>query len=350
LNRDDIADGAPGCVYLTPGCEINMAQAPVNFGLTTPGCTVIYTPGSIPCGTSQVAPNVDREHSVQYSLSLQHELLPRVSVTAGYLRTNFYNRRAVQNVLQSFSDYTPVQIASPLDGSVVTMYNVSTAKRNQVLNVEDMAPERRMWNNSVELSFNARLGAGIRLFGGTLIHRTLSVLCDAKDNPNNLLYCDATASGKPWLNQFKLAGTMPLPAGFQASAAFQTYLRYLSTSTPPVGTQWQITPTTRYAANCQGPCTPGALVNPGMTVATMNVPLRAPLTDLSDRINQLDFTVGKWFTYGKTRIEPEFSIFNAFNNLAVYGVRSFNFGTTSYLQPSTVLQPRLFRIGLQVKW
>src|SRR5215831_3537850 len=28
LNKDDIADGSPGCVYLTPGCEIDFARVP----------------------------------------------------------------------------------------------------------------------------------------------------------------------------------------------------------------------------------------------------------------------------------------------------------------------------------
>src|SRR5262249_60696923 len=32
LAQDDIAKGTPGCVYLTPGCEINFATVPKNFG------------------------------------------------------------------------------------------------------------------------------------------------------------------------------------------------------------------------------------------------------------------------------------------------------------------------------
>src|SRR4029078_11941336 len=31
VNRDDIAQGERGCVYLTPGCEINFASLPANF-------------------------------------------------------------------------------------------------------------------------------------------------------------------------------------------------------------------------------------------------------------------------------------------------------------------------------
>jgi hypothetical protein len=42
-------------------------------------------------------------------------------------------------------------------------------------------------------------------------------------------------------------------------------------------------------------------------------------------------------------------VFNLLNNIAVYAVRSMNYGTSSYLQPSTTLQPRLLRLGVQVK-
>jgi hypothetical protein len=346
LDRDDIADGERGCVYLTPGCEINLAQVPLNFGVTTAGCSTIYTPTSVPCGTDQVSTETKRGTSWHYNVSIQHELLPRVSVTAGYVRADFYNHRAYQNILQSFADYTPVQIANPLDGSAITMYNVSREKLNQVRNVLIPRPERERWNNSFDAGFNARLGGGLTIFGGMLVHQTLEVNCDAKDNPNLLLYCDQSQNGLPWLNQFKVAGVVPLPAGVIVSAAYQNYIRYMSTG----GAVWQITPNTRYAATCKGACVPGALVNPGQTVASLNVPLEAPSTRLSERINQLDITVGRPISVGKARVQPELAIFNALNCLAVYGLRSLNYDSTTFLQPSTVVQPRLFRVGLQVKW
>ena len=117
------------------------------------------------------------------------------------------------------------------------------------------------------------------------------------------------------------------------------------------GTQWLPTPTTRYAANCTGPCTPGGLVDPGMTTAYLAVPLRSPGQDLSDRIKQVDINVGKWIEVSsKLRIQPEVSLFNALNNLAAYQFRSFNYGTASYYQPSTTLLPRTLRFGMQAKW
>jgi len=88
-----------------------------------------------------------------------------------------------------------------------------------------------------------------------------------------------------------------------------------------------------------------------LTVAQFAVPLVAPGTETSDRIQQLDFNVGKWFNVGKgARIQPELTLFNALNSLAAYNFRSLSFGTSSYSQPSTILPPRILRLGLQVKW
>ena len=91
-------------------------------------------------------------------------------------------------------------------------------------------------------------------------------------------------------------------------------------------------------------------MNPNQTAATFNVPLAAPGTILSDRIKTVDVNVGRWFKTGNLRFQPEVSVFNLFNNRAAYGVRSMNFGTSSYMLPSDVLLPRMMKLGIQVKW
>ena len=45
----------------------------------------------------------------------------------------------------------------------------------------------------------------------------------------------------------------------------------------------------------QGTCSVGQLVDPGMNVASLSVPLIAPNTEFGDRINQLDLNVSKTF-------------------------------------------------------
>src|SRR5439155_6498321 len=174
--------------------------------------------------------------------------------------------------------------------------------------------------------------------------RTTTVSCSDPSNPNLQRFCDQSVEGIPWLINGKMAGSMRLKYDISLGVAFQTY-RYR------VGpTQWLLTPTTRYAANCTGPCTPGGLVDPTMTTANLAVPLVSPGTDLSDRIKQVDINVGKWFTAGKVRFQPEVSLFNALNNLAACQFRSYNYTTASYYQPSTTLLPRTLRFGVQAKW
>jgi hypothetical protein len=353
LNGDDIAENN----------ELTLSQLPRTFGVVPAGCSVVATAGSTPCGTAQIDPNLNRIYTWQYNVGVQHELWSRVSVSANYFHVDYYNLPVRQNVLQTFADYTPITIYSPLDGSAITMYNVNASKVSQVLFLDTNAPNRSKWYNAFELGLNARLPHAATLFAGTTTERTLANACDEPSNPNNLLYCDQTKSGIPWLTSFKLGATVTVPWHVQLSGIFQSYRYTLGTAaltgsytnsatTSPVGTgvAWLITPTTRYAANCLGACTPGALVDPGMTVASLSVPLAAPGTTLSDRINQLDLTVGKWFTEGRLRFQPELSVFNALNGSPVITVRSLNYLTSSYLQPSSILSARVLRLGLQVKW
>jgi len=363
-NRDNIAQGELGCVYQTPGCEINLAQLPANFGLTPAGCSTLYVAGNTPCGTTQVDADIKREYSVQYTVGIQHALFPTVSVSANYYRVNFSNimtnmysltsgyNPLTRSLLVSASDYTPATIVSPLDGSLVTVYNLDAAKVRTVRDLIYNDQDRRRWNNSFDVGVNARLFGRANVFGGFASDRTLEVACGEAflaSDPNRRNYCDLTTSDIPWLNQFKAAGSVRTVYDIQLSAVFQSNSRYLS-STATNSAVWQITPTTRYPANCPGPCTPGAVVNPGQTIPTMNVPLEAPFTRLQDRANQLDVNFGKWFTVGGLKLLPNFALFNALNSSAVLTVRSTNFLTSSYLQPASIIQPRTIRIGLDMKW
>lgn len=346
LNGDDIAQGGLGCAYLTTGCEINFGQLASNYARVPAGCSVLFSPGSIPCGTAQLDAQRRRENNWQYSVGVQHELVPGVSVLGNWFHTTFYNLGLTYNSLQTFADYTPVQVASPIDGSVVTVYNVSAAANTRVLNLETNATDRQQWNDAFEFAFNARLPHASTLFGGISTDRTLYIRCDDPSNPNNQNYCDQTKAPIPWLTQIKLAGSTRLPGDLRVGASFQFYQRILSTA----GATWLVTRTTRYPADCKGPCRPGELVIPNLTPAQFSVPLEAPAIRTSDWIKQLDINVGKTVTVGKVRLLPGVALFNSLNNLAVYAVRSLNYGTSSFMQPSTTLIPRVMRIGMDVKW
>ena len=87
-----------------------------------------------------------------------------------------------------------------------------------------------------------------------------------------------------------------------------------------------------------------------MSAATLNVPLVAPGTEYAERVNQLDISLAKWFQVGKARMQGQLDIFQVLNRGDVLSVRSLNYGTLSYLQPSSVMQGRILRIATQLRW
>jgi hypothetical protein len=351
-------------VYLAAGCELNLAQPPNGFGVAS---------------LANVDPGIRRMYNIETAVSIQHELFPRVSVGGGWYHRDFKNLRRRDNLLQTFSDYTPFTLFSPIDGTAITYYNVSAAARSNISYLDTNASSARtMWFNGFEYNFNARLPRGMTIFGGGMSERTIAQVCDEQSNPNLLLYCDQTKSGIPFRTQFKIAGSIPTAYGIQVGFSFQSLPGYgfgtgalsgreggptgptgqpsaTQLNTPNgAGSVWLITPTTRYAS-CPGSsasqgCVVGALVDPGMTLASLSVPLVAPNTEFGDRINQLDFNISKTIKIGRASVQPKFDLFNALNVSPVYAVRTLNYGTASYLQPQSILNGRVFQVGAILKF
>jgi hypothetical protein len=353
VNRDDIAQGERGCVYLTAGCEINFAQLPANFGVRS---------------LAEFDPGLERPYSLAVNAGITHELVPGFTLSAEYYRLDFRNITVRQNTLRNADSYTRVDVVSPLDGSVIPVWNVKPAFLNQVADVDSTSPEMKRHYNGVEIGFNARLRGGLRAFGGYNTERTINDTCvAAASDPNLSLYCDQSASGIPWQKQFKATVVYPLPwYGISVSGAWQSLNGYLIGSAAQafggftagtgfdrpngLGTNWLVTRTTRYAADCTGPCTPGALVIPGLTTASISVPLVAPETEYTPRINQLDFSVSKHFRGGRLRVVPRLDIFNALNSDDYTSVVSSQFNAATYLRPASVLQGRIVRMGADMSW
>ena len=104
---------------------------------------------------------------------------------------------------------------------------------------------------------------------------------------------------------------------------------------------------------CQGPCTPDALVLPTLAAsgaANLSVPLVAPETEYTPRINQLDLSVSKRFEFGALTVLPKLDIFNSLNSDDYTAVSTSQFGAATYQQPSVILQGRIIRFGADVRW
>jgi hypothetical protein len=216
--------------------------------------------------------------------------------------------------------------------------------------------------NGFEFSVEARLPNGGTVLANSTTQRTLSNFCDVRDDPNLLRYCDRfnlpDSYQVPFRSDFKLAANYPLPYGVLVSANFTSSPGRPEANFSAVDEilpiNWNLTRTTRYtAADCVAPrpCTPGALVVPGMVLTGLVVPLTPSGTvRFMERQNQINFSVKKTMRFGGVEYAPEFDMFNALNADTIVAERSANYGTAAYGAPSRVLVGRLIRLAVRVKW
>jgi hypothetical protein len=114
-------------------------------------------------------------------------------------------------VLRNFDSFDRIDVVSPIDGAIIPAYNVKPQFLTAVQNVDVHDPDITRVYNGFELGFNARPGRGARIFGAFNLERTLSNTCSAGTDPNFTVFCNQAENGLPWLKQFKVAGTYPLP-------------------------------------------------------------------------------------------------------------------------------------------
>src|SRR5262249_45803964 len=159
---------------------------------------------------SRPDPALPRGYNWEYSAVFQRELRPRLAVTAGYYRRDYYNIQATDNQNLAPGDWTTYTINTPSDsrlglsGQPITMYTLNPARVGIATdNLITFSTQNKTTYDGVEFTVNAR-GTKYLLFGGVTTDRRVSTTCDgdnvtngdpvgsARDNPNRLRFCDAT--------------------------------------------------------------------------------------------------------------------------------------------------------------
>jgi Carboxypeptidase regulatory-like domain len=340
LNRDDIAQGARGCVYLTAECEINFTQLSSNFGNAA-----LNRYGNFP-----------RTWNLESAIELQHELMPRLSVSGSWFHGNFHNLTSTYHTEWTYADYTPIQIFNPMTGTPITVYNRSAAANSRPADILDsFDPQRQRIYNSYSFEFNARPGGRARVFGGLSVERELNVNCTQPDNPNSQRFCDERhledGFAIPWRKNLRFAGSVPLNYGITVSGSLQSNRGVAIGTTTTGSASYAIGSTTRYPANCPAPCLAGAVViGPSLTVTTLTVPLVPYLVNVADRINQLDIKASKNFQFGRATVSPSLELFNLINPDQIVSYVSTGYATSSYLRPNSIVQGRILGVSVQTRW
>jgi hypothetical protein len=186
-------------------------------------------------------------------------------------------------------------------------------------------------------------------FGGWTFDKIVSVQCDSVDNPNNLIgtvafhrWCDQSLLDMPFRHEYKVSGSYRFPWDVQANIALQSY------AGPTLPTTWSIGRNTRYAANCVGPCSPGALVIPNLTPTSLSVALIQPGTSFYGRMNQFDVGLRKIFRIRGHQYSGQLDVFN-FLNTDYIKSQETTFGSSLGV-PLSTLQPRTLRLAIQMRF
>ena len=321
LNGDDIAQGN----------EIGPVNTPFNIS-----------------GVSNKTPDpgIKRPYQWEYTVGIQREVMRNVSVSANWVRRDYRRLFWTDNLLTTQDDYTVVQVRNPLDASqLIPIYNLNPAKRGLVKEVDKNSDRNRRWYTGFDVGVSARAGGGT-VFGGTSVGRQMFVNCEVED-PNSLRFCDQRDLNIPYLAQFKLAGSYPLPFQIQISGSWQGYPGV------PSGTARQ---DVLYNSALNRVEDPSLNINyivdrtivPNLTAASVTVPLIPPGSQYLNRWNQIDLRLARKFVIRRMQAQAQFDVFNLLNaNTALSEVETFG---PSLHRPTAILQGRLFAAGVQMNF
>jgi hypothetical protein len=296
----------------------------------------------LPAGGTQFDPNLPRPTNWEETISVQHEVLSNVSITAGYYHRTFQHLQYTKNTLVNpDTDYTPFTITVPATpnlqgggGQAITMYNLNPSKLGVVNNVLTWSDINSRTYNGIEVSVNARFARRAFVFGGITTERTASNTCDgpvpttanaATSNPNNYRFCNQTP---PFQSLYKASGAYNFPQDINFSVTFQARPGI------SVGSFY-----TFNSAIAGVPLTGGG----NLTVTVVD-----PTTQYYDYVKTLDGRLAKTFRAGRTRVEPFVEIFNMLNFSTVLTVNE-TVGP-SYYTPGIIVQGRRFQLGGRVDW
>jgi hypothetical protein len=302
--------------------------------------------------TSRPDPELNRGYNWEYIATVQHELTPRLSVTGGYYRRQFYNLEIIDNANLTADEWNTFTIATPNDprlptsGQPITMYSLNQNKVGTPTdNLRTFSEINRSVYNGVEVSANTRFSK-LLLFGGITTERRGTTDCDgsttsvagvstsARDNPNGLRFCDNIP---PFRTTVKASGAYQLPYDFQISGTF------LAAPGSSVSANYAVT------AAIAGRTVIGSTAG----ATSVGVNLVEPNTLFLDYRKQLDMRLAKTFRFGRTRIQGFADIFNVFNTGTVVRVNETygsNPATNAWLTPLQIQDGRYIRFGTQMSF
>jgi hypothetical protein len=359
-NRNFIVD----CDLLNPAEQNRLASggdlcasvggAGLNFGNANPNSTTI-NPEIL--GGWGVRPN-----DWQLGVSMQHELVPRVSVEAAYNRRWWGNFFVTDNVLTTAADYDVYSLPIPehenLPGAgemasfvAITQAASNRGSQNYMTSEKDYGDARTSYWHGADFTATARLANGFMIQGGTSTGRAVRDNCDVTQALPELLgtarvdSCDVT---EQWTTAFRGLASYTLPKiGVLISASMRSI-----EVTPGGGVA---TSGISLAANYVVPNTViaqalGRLPANALATGTTTVNLLNPGQIYSlERTNLVDMRFAKILRFRGSRTDVGMDLYNLFNsNVTTAYQQTYEYRTNgaAWLTPTGIAAPRLARFNV----
>jgi hypothetical protein len=313
-----------------------------------------------------------RPYNWQFGASVQHEVIPRVSVDVGYNRRWWGNHFVTVNTLVGPGDYDTFTIPIPNNanmpegGGTATFVAIKQAasdrgSQNLMTKETNYAEPRTTYWHGFDYSANVRMMNGVTLQGGASTGRGVRNTCElwtarpdlqqiipALSNTGTPQRTDACDVTEPWMTTFRGLASYRIPkADVLVSSIFRSARTVASGDVGSNGVS--------LAGNYQVPNTfiqqyLGRLPAGGLATGTttLNVVVPGALYPL-DRQNQLDLRFAKILRVGHGRYDVGVDLYNVFNaNTATAYQQTYvysNNGST-WLNPTSIMSPRLLRFNV----
>ena len=367
-------DFVPNCDLSNPLANGNPAATPGGGGLDFCGQISNLAFGQ-PVLTGNYDPDLLKGFGVRagdwsFGVSVQQQLLRRMSIEVGYYRRWFDGFTLTDNLALAPSDLTQYSIKAPSDSrlpngggyTISGLYDVVPTKFGQINNLATLADKygkEYQYFNGFDFTVSLRASA-FTFQGGTSTGQNVADACDVRANLPEV----STGIGAGLVGS-TVSTTSPY---CHVAYGWLTQLRGLGSYTIPkidaqVSAVYQSKPGQLLAANYSMPATPNSPgARPGETVqdflgrapsgnvANVTYNLITPGSLYGDRINELDFRFAKNFKFGARRSMVAVDLYNALNaNPIISYNNSFTLGG-SWLQPNSILTGRLVRFSAEFTW
>jgi hypothetical protein len=303
-----------------------------------------------------------RPYNWQFGGSVQHELLPRLSVEVGYNRRWWGNFFSTVNTLVSASDYdiwtVPVPSNPNLAGigssaSYVAITPAASARGARMLQTKEtnFAPARTSYWHGADYTATARLGNGVTLQGGGSTGRGIRNTCDlwrARPELQGSNRADSCDVVEPWITSVRGLASYRLPiVGALISATLRSTRTTASGDVASSGSSldgnYQLPNTV--VQQYLGRLPAGQLASGTTTVNLLTPTALYPL----ERRTQVDMRFAKTLKLGRTRYDIGVDLYNLLNaNTPAAYDETYLYADNgaTWLRPTSITAPRLARFNV----